>query len=59
MKMMNDMELDQITGGFTVEEFLNITSGWEASRFLSSQGHGPGTEHYERFMTLWMNVNGC
>ena len=58
MKMMNDMELDQIAGGFTMEEFLNITSGWDASQFLSSQGYGPGTEQYERFMKLWITVNG-
>ena len=54
--MINDQELDQVTGGFSIEEFLNITDRYEASKFLHDQGYGPGTKDYEKFMTRWMRV---
>ena len=58
MKMMNDMELEQVIGGFTIEEFLDITNVIEAAQFLLSQGYGPGNEYFEHFINIWMKVNG-
>ena len=54
--MINDLELEQITGGFSIEEFLNITDRYEASTFLHNQGYGPDTKEYERFMKTWILV---
>ena len=54
--MINDQDLQQVTGGFCIEEFLNIADRYEASNFLHTQGYGPGTENYEKFMKIWMLV---
>ena len=55
---LNDEQLENVVGGFTVSELLSCSDEKQAMRLLMEAGIKPGTDRFVQIMTEWKRMTG-